>query len=743
MKKYLIRVFVMAIGCQICTSILNAQIGTWAKITNNAPNYNQGVCLLLTDGTVMCHNATGGTYGTGWDKLTPDIHGSYVNGTWTTLASMHNDRFAFSSQVLPNGNVWVAGGEYGAGDTAAEVYNPLTNTWTIIGGMPTNGTESYHTWNVYDAPSELLYTGVVLDGPELGHDPSYDCLFYTPSANRLTVAPSSIYDHDEAQWIKLPDSSVLFIGIGSDNSNRYIPQTNTWVRDGNVPVNIYDRFGEESGCGLMLPNGQAIFFGAAQYNAFYTPTGNANPGTWTAAAEFPMIGGTYVGQPDAPGAMMVNGHILLAVSPIGTSTVDEDHSPIYFLEYDYTSNTFVQVTSIIPGIGTDSIAGGISQFMGFLDLPDGNVLVSISQTLISNEYWIYTPGSAAIPQGKPTINSIIPEGCQDYKITGKLFNGISEGASFGDDWQMATNYPIIRLTNGTDVFYARTTNWNRIGALQTDSLEDTAFLSIPSMPGGTYSLVVVANGFASNPVLFQAFGVSIGSQTNILCHGGSSGNVTAIASGGVAPYTYSWSTGGNSNSTASNLSAGTYSITVADNNGCSSTTSVTLSQPTSIYISTYLRDVSTQGACDGLAAATGHGGTGPYTYLWNPGGLTTDTIKGLCTGSYCCKITDAHGCIDSDCVAIVTGIENIEPGGGHIIMYPNPSNGKFTMVSTFENGELSVEFYNVLGQNVESIIIKDKSNTIDLSPQPAGVYFYRAIKEDGSLAGEGKFVIEK
>src|SRR5580704_10283197 len=112
MKKTYI--FLLSTFC-FYLSPVNAQTGTWTALTNSSIYPNQGEMLLLTDGTVICDNGNGIGYGTGWDKLTPDIHGSYVNGTWSSIADMNYDRFAFSSQVLPNGQVYVAGGEYGSG----------------------------------------------------------------------------------------------------------------------------------------------------------------------------------------------------------------------------------------------------------------------------------------------------------------------------------------------------------------------------------------------------------------------------------------------------------------------------------------------------------------------------------------------------------------------------------------------------------------------------------------------------
>jgi len=178
-----------------------SQIGTWTAVNNLEPNQGAGLMMLMTDGTVLCQSVTGNEKG--WDKLTPDANGSYINGTWTTIASMHRSRLFFASQVLPSGKLFVAGGEYDNGDTAGEVYDPVANTWNRTEGVPGK-------MNVYDGNSELLYNGQVLVGAQAGpSNNSSDCLFYNPATNLWAVAPSSPLDHDEAQWLKLPDSSIL------------------------------------------------------------------------------------------------------------------------------------------------------------------------------------------------------------------------------------------------------------------------------------------------------------------------------------------------------------------------------------------------------------------------------------------------------------------------------------------------------------------------------------------------------
>ena len=98
--------------------------------------------------------------------------------------------------------------------------------------------------------------------------------------------------------------------------------------------------------------------------------------------------------------------------------------------------------------------------------------------------------------------------------TGTLFNGISQGAAYGDDWQMPTNYPIIRLESSDTVHYARTFNWNSTG-IMTGSMPDTTYFTLPAgLAHETYNLVVVANGSASAPIPFTPCSPTRAQQVN-------------------------------------------------------------------------------------------------------------------------------------------------------------------------------------------------------------------------------------
>lgn len=130
--------------------------------------------------------------------------------------------------------------------------------------------------------------------------------------------------------------------------------------------------------------------------------------------------------------------------------------------------------------------------------------------------------------------------------------------------------------------------------------------------------------------------------TNEPCFGYSDGSATSAPSGGVTPYTYAWTPSGGSLATASNLSAGTYTITVTDNNGCTSSASVNITQPTALAAPTSSTN-TTCGDSNGTASVTVTGGTPLYIYFWSDG-QTNATATGLSAGTYLVSVTDANGC---------------------------------------------------------------------------------------------------
>ncbi len=175
--------------------------------------------------------------------------------------------------------------------------------------------------------------------------------------------------------------------------------------------------------------------------------------------------------------------------------------------------------------------------------------------------------------------------------------------------------------------------------------------------GGSYTVTVTdANGCqvsgTANLTDPAAPIITLDSVRDVSCNGGADGGIWITVTGGTSPYSYSWSNGATTDD-ITGLSAGSYSVTVTDAGGCTASQSYTVNEPPALVIdSVKTQDPSTCGASDGSATAYVSGGTAPYSYLWQPGGQTTNPATGLSAGLYTVYVTDAKGCIDSATVGL-------------------------------------------------------------------------------------------
>lgn len=143
----------------------------------------------------------------------------------------------------------------------------------------------------------------------------------------------------------------------------------------------------------------------------------------------------------------------------------------------------------------------------------------------------------------------------------------------------------------------------------------------------------------------QPIVIQIQQTSQNLCFGNSTADLTSSTVGGTSPYTSSWSNGVN-NANNSNLPAGTYTVTVTDENGCTSSKSSTIVDPPQVTASVATTNETGVGLNNGTATVTPGGGTGAFTYLWSTGG-TTPMIAGLAPGIYTATVTDANSCSTS------------------------------------------------------------------------------------------------
>ncbi len=234
------------------------------------------------------------------------------------------------------------------------------------------------------------------------------------------------------------------------------------------------------------------------------------------------------------------------------------------------------------------------------------------------------PPNRAICNGNNTTFSITATGATAYQ------------------WQVNTGSGFTDITNGGVYSNATTNTLNITGA--------TA-----GMNGYLYRCVAkdgsCSTTSSSGTLSVSSISTASGAQSNVSCFGGSNGAAAVTPSGGISPYTYSWSPSGGTGSIATGLSAGTYTVTITDNIGCTATRNYTITQPTALAASAASQtNVACNGGATGAASVSVSGGTSGYSYNWTPGNPTgdgTNSVTGLTAGTWTCTVTDANACTTS------------------------------------------------------------------------------------------------
>jgi Kelch motif len=450
--------------------------GTWQPLVNTPP-FSASTMLLQTDGSVMCHVY----FSRDWWKLTPDASGSYIKGSWTKLASMAHSRLYYASAVLNDGRVFVAGGEYSdaGGDTNdVEIYDPYLDSWTTIAGPGWAG--------IGDAVSCVLADGKVL----LGSIVDKKTAIYDPETDSWSAGGTKDDASSEETWTLLPDGTVLTVECSNiPKAEKYLPATNKWIAAGSTPVPIAEASMSEIGPALLLPNGRVFCVGGTGHTALYRrPAHPSQPGSWTQGPDFPdNPPGQIMKANDAPGCLMPNGKVLLAAGPAPAYGFA---SPTYFFEYNPATNTM----SPAPAPAN---AGGVVYQGRMLLLPSGQVLFAAGTADIE----VYTPSGGPKKAWRPQITAHPHKlrAGQSYSLHGRGFNGLSQAVSYGDDAQMATNYPLVKLVNEATghVQYCPTYDHSTMAVATRNKIVSTNFMVPFDIELGDADLCVVANGISS------------------------------------------------------------------------------------------------------------------------------------------------------------------------------------------------------------------------------------------------------
>jgi len=335
----------------------------------------------------------------------------------------------------------------------------------------------------------------------------------------------------------------------------------------------------------------------------------------------------------------------------GGSTLDDQLNSIAVYE------NFAYLIGYIQGTGTiDSTA---TQQSSQFTTAGYNDIFLAKYNLDGRLIWKKTIGSTGgdVGYGLNVYNNILVatgyfSNSIDFNLNTIISGGSNDAAFFVFD--VESNAVLAKSVSGTLD--------DRGQGVALDTLYNVylgGYFTSPTLTVGTNTLT---NSGSEYKDLFLAknhinFTTTFTYKKNISCYGGSDGALTVTPYFGTPPYSYSWKLNGNpyaaSDSSITNLAAGTYEVTVTDNKSEQSTLSYTLTEPTALSINYSVTNVSCYGYNDGAIDITVSGGTPPYSYFWtteNGGGHVIDAEdqSTLSAGDYQLQVTDANGCQITD-----------------------------------------------------------------------------------------------
>ncbi len=254
------------------------------------------------------------------------------------------------------------------------------------------------------------------------------------------------------------------------------------------------------------------------------------------------------------------------------------------------------------------------------------------------------------------------------------------------------------------------TNWTTFTTGTTIPAPTTFPVQLVDNAGTTLLITSLASipACSSNPC--PTINVAISSQVDVGCGSTNNGSATVAASGGTAPYQYTWNPGNLTGASQNSLSVGTYTVSVVDAASCTGSTTVTIGQASTLNL-TMSAVSSTCGLSNGTASVNVTGGSGAYSYVWSPAGGTASTTtpvaggvtytvnvtNGTCTGSNSIlvgsstAVTSTSSTVGSNCGSS-NGSATVTPSGGTLpyTYVWSPSGGNGATANNLSSGPYSV-----------------------------------------------------
>jgi gliding motility-associated-like protein len=632
-----------------CTEVDSAIIAEPTDLQISIANQTDPSCVGGTDGSIDITPSGGvAPYTYEWDDLTStEDRTGLAAGTYTITVTDNNNCTETETitlnnppPILPNisvtQNVSCRGGSDG-----------------IASAAPTGGSGVYvnYQWsssaNTTDTETGLAagaYTVTVTDDQGCTGSASFNitqpatflntsftksdvfCFGEATGSINLSVSggtPGTPPNEYTYIWSDLPITTQDRSNLSAGTYTVTVTDDNGCTETETITVGSRPRIEIDSTVTDVLCNGDAT--GSVTFTiSGGTPTFNyvwstGTPGVGNSTTENGLTAGTYyITVTDALGCTEVDSAIVSEPSDL-VPTITNQTDPLC----NGDNNGSIDV----------SVSGGTGAYT-FLWRHDGSTLQNRNDLTAGTYTLVVEDGNGCLDSVTTTLNDPALLTATIDSVRDASCNGLSDG------------FTRVLASGGTTPY---TYNW---GSVTTRSN--------PNIPAGTYTVTVTDNNgctTTATSIVGQPITVSASINANdASCAGIDDGNAKAVGVGGTQPYTYTWlpaGVSGQGTDSIFNLSGGTYSVTITDNNGCNDAATVTINQPSAVSLTSDKSDAECNGTATGKAWVTATGGTPAYTYLWSTTPVqTTDTAFNLGAGTYFVTVTDNNGCTDSTSVII-------------------------------------------------------------------------------------------
>lgn len=600
---------------------------TWVKGDNSVKQ----VSRFGTKGVSAVNNNPAGMYHAAWKDGNDNF---YMFGGTQSMNSPGGLNTIWKYTLTTNEWTWIQGttvekdlGNNNGKCNASTTNNPpgrsfnkanwidnCGNLWTF-GGAYGNGSRGYNDlwkYSITNLDWTWISGSITLDAPAVYGTKGIPSSTYTPG-----------YRMGAVSWVDKNGSLWLFGGTSGYNS-----YNDMWKFNSKPFIGSSYTVSVNSGCAPLAVDftGSAISncggeIKSYEYNYGDPSSGINNTAIGASTSHTFNVAGTYTVQLIAtscnggkdtavkvitvnscgPLKAEVNGGVICSGDCMDLVATTTGGTPNYTYSWSHSIGTAVGPHSVCPTATT--------VYTLTVTDSDGTTLTDTAEVIVSPIIEIITSVSnATCNEANGALSITVSGGIPSY--TYLWSNGATDETA---SYLAAGNYTISVK--------------DAIGCTQT------AIINITSSSGGTVSVTI---------------------NTDIKCNGDKNGVATGTMIGGASPYTYNWSNGSN-NQIANNLSAGTYTLTIQDVNGCTDAQTITLVEPLAISLETSSQsDTCSKGK--GMASVTASGGSGNYVYLWT-NNQTTTNITGLLSGTYSVVVTDSDGCTKTLAIAIAN--ENV------------------------------------------------------------------------------------